>query len=573
MDERTQHIYSENADIFSRRYSHADMTSVQKLMLRYLPPCGKVLEIGCGSGRDASFLCLEGFNVTATDGSVEMLRQASRRLVKHEGSGKIKFMHAAFPLQSSDKLFHDKFDAVVSIGVIMHVPDQDIFEFAYQIRNLLKDGGTLFLSSSLNRSDLNVDSRDRQGRLFRERPITELRLLFERLGLRFLASHETTDSFQRDGLRWFNLIFTLDPNACERPVDQIEIIINRDRKTATYKLALLRALCEIAQTAYHHVLWNADDTISIPLGLVTERWLYYYWPLMEGNISQIRGGGKTHPEAFRTYMLDLINHYKNNGGMNAFHISYQNRNFTEIEKSLISRTLQKIANTIVAGPVKFSSQGDFSHQKHPGRKNKNTIDGLIGSLGFIRLRADVWREMCLLGHWISEAILLRWAELTFDITKRQVPVSKVLEKLLEGPETDRQITAAKEIYLNMAEIKCTWTQKVLTPRGFDIDHIIPFSLWHNNELWNLVPAGSRVNNQKRDKLVSREVLFRSRDMIIPYWQHQRTAMPDRFDREIGRSLLGRTSREKNWEVPAFTALCEAIETVALQRGIERWSPV
>jgi phage repressor protein C with HTH and peptisase S24 domain len=49
-------------------------------------------------------------------------------------------------------------------------------------------------------------------------------------------------------------------------------------------------------------------------------------------------------------------------------------------------------------------------------------------------------------------------------------------------------------------------------------------------------------------------------------------MPQRFDVEVSRTLLGRNHAESQWEKPAFAALLEAVETLALQRGIERWEP-
>ncbi|MEI7900886.1 MAG: S24 family peptidase [bacterium] len=112
----------------------------------------------------------------------------------------------------------------------------------------------------------------------------------------------------------------------------------------------------------------------------------------------------------------------------------------------------------------------------------------------------------------------------------------------------------------------------MTDRLFDVDHAIPFSLWHNNDLWNLLPADARINNEKRDRLADRETLFRSREAIIGCWQITRHAMPERFDLELSRTLFGRNHAEAQWEAPAFAALSEAVETVAVQRGVERWQP-
>jgi protein-L-isoaspartate O-methyltransferase len=41
-----------------------------------LPQGGKVLELGCGAGHDSAIMLEHGFDVTATDGSPEMAREA-----------------------------------------------------------------------------------------------------------------------------------------------------------------------------------------------------------------------------------------------------------------------------------------------------------------------------------------------------------------------------------------------------------------------------------------------------------------------------------------------------------------
>jgi len=104
--------------------------------------------------------------------------------------------------------------------------------------------------------------------------------------------------------------------------------------------------------------------------------------------------------------------------------------------------------------------------------------------------------------------------------------------------------------------------------GFDIDHVIPFALWHNNDTWNLLPADPKINNSKRDKLPERSLLEKRRDIIIYYWQIIHHEMPARFDRETER-FTGK-SLKKNWEKVLFSAVADAVEFTAMQRGVERW---
>jgi hypothetical protein len=71
--------------------------------------------------------------------------------------------------------------------------------------------------------------------------------------------------------------------------------------------------------------------------------------------------------------------------------------------------------------------------------------------------------------------------------------------------------------------------------------------------------------------VSRQTLFASRDQIIHYWRLLHGLHEKRFALELSRSLLGRGVSRTAWELEGFAALSEAIETVALQRGVQRWS--
>lgn len=78
------------------------------------------------------------------------------------------------------------YTAILSVATLMHVPDQELFECATQIRDLPADDGILVLQLSLHRAGLSND-RDDAGRLYNERPPEEVQLLFERLGFLLVA--------------------------------------------------------------------------------------------------------------------------------------------------------------------------------------------------------------------------------------------------------------------------------------------------------------------------------------------------------------------------------------------------
>jgi SAM-dependent methyltransferase len=202
MDERTVAQYDRRAREMCLRYEAADLSGLHLRLASILPPRATVLEIGCGSGREAAFLRSRGYEITGIDASAAMVAEAIR--IHPELAGTLSC--AALPLPEHSPLLQRTFDAVVSVAVFMHVPDVELEGAADQVRALVRPGGILFLEVSRDRRNLDGD-RDGTGRLFRERDPDEYRLQFERRGFVLVDRHESGDSLSRPGLRWVSLAF------------------------------------------------------------------------------------------------------------------------------------------------------------------------------------------------------------------------------------------------------------------------------------------------------------------------------------------------------------------------------
>ena len=580
MDPKTVEHYDEQAKELAVRYESADMADTHGVLLRHLPEKGRILEIGCGSGRDSAFLHAHGFDVTAIDASSGMLSNA--RECHPELVGRL--FNESFPLSPDCPILKRQFDGIVTIATLMHIGDQDLFECASQIRDMLCPGGVLILSASSGREGLDSD-RDASGRLFKERPAGQIQLLFDRLGFRLVSKQQNKDSFGRP-VGWYTLVMQRIEGGTPRAVDEIETIINRDKKVATYKLALLRALCEISQTQGHMAKWHSDGTVSIPLGLVAEKWLLYYWPIVEEDIvqgkwaamPQTQGREKNKPIAFRKAMHGLIQQYRAQGGLSAMYNDYKSHTVPNAAKTQLDLTMNKIAQTIVTGPVTYAGgalRGDEKYFQFSGPRSalRRCTDPVstCSRLGQIVMSGSTWREMCLIGHWVAESLVLRWAELTHELSNRSIPVKDVVDRLLVVPEAGRDVYLAKAVYGGVEGLRCVWTDKALSV-GFAVDHTVPFSISRSNDLWNLLPADPRVNIRKSDKLVTKWLLYKRRDAILHYWAIMRVAAEKRFSVELERSLLHEPYDPANWQYASFAGLVESVETLAAQRGLERWEP-
>ena len=101
MNMKSIKYYNIHAQEFYERTIHADMSTVYDKFLAYLRPHSKILDAGCGVGRDAKFFITKGHKVEAFDGSEEMVRLATNGLNQ-------KVLHMTF----QDIIFEEEFDAV-----------------------------------------------------------------------------------------------------------------------------------------------------------------------------------------------------------------------------------------------------------------------------------------------------------------------------------------------------------------------------------------------------------------------------------------------------------------------------
>lgn len=166
----------------------------------------RVLDIGCGSGRDVCRLLDMGIDARGCDLSSFMLDQAAQSLSKVGHHPEERLRIAGLPdLSPYPEAF---FDGLLCSAVLMHLPREQHFDAMWRMHRLLKPGGHLHISFSLFRPGVNpVNSRDAEGRLFLNIDPDELTLLCERIGYQHLDRQNIEDALGREGIRWCTLRF------------------------------------------------------------------------------------------------------------------------------------------------------------------------------------------------------------------------------------------------------------------------------------------------------------------------------------------------------------------------------
>ena len=258
MDLRTVQFYSANAAEISRRYTNVASPAARYFPVAF-PPGSRVLDVGCGAGRDLHALIQAGYDGVGVDACENMLQEARRR---YPALG-AKLICDSLPNLS--RITTDTaFDGLLCWAALMHVPEEFLFDTVFNLRRALKEGGRLLISTPLNGPATDPTThRNDEGRLFNGVTPENFQFLLEKVGFRLLNRWNAEDSFGRRDRRWATQLFALEGHG-SRSLDRIEGILNRDKKDATKKPALFRALAELATTGYHAAAWlpNAAESLS-----------------------------------------------------------------------------------------------------------------------------------------------------------------------------------------------------------------------------------------------------------------------------------------------------------------------
>ena len=172
MDLQTIEAYDANSAAFAKEWAEIQTppSDLQKAVETYFRS-GPTVDVGCGSGRDAAWLKLEGYDVTGVDASSELLREARYR---HPGIG---FELDALPELATLKTSH--YVNVLYETVVMHVPEPNALEAVERLVGPLVNRGTLYLSWRINKGKSYRDDRGRLYADLRPEPVREVLTEFE----------------------------------------------------------------------------------------------------------------------------------------------------------------------------------------------------------------------------------------------------------------------------------------------------------------------------------------------------------------------------------------------------------
>ena len=133
--ETTLSWYKENAPLYAEETKNSLVYDALGEFLSRVEEKGRILDLGCGSGRDSFFFLERGFYVDSLDGSETMKREAERLF--------------GINVRLSDFLSLDeeeKYDGVWAQASILHLEEESLRKVLNLISRALKTGGVFYTS-------------------------------------------------------------------------------------------------------------------------------------------------------------------------------------------------------------------------------------------------------------------------------------------------------------------------------------------------------------------------------------------------------------------------------------------
>ncbi|WP_368300058.1 class I SAM-dependent methyltransferase [Kluyvera sichuanensis] len=187
----TLEYYQHHADDFFNSTVNVDMRSLYTPFLERIPKGGRILDAGCGSGRDSKAFLQQGYRVEAFDATAEMAKLASQ----HTG---LSVKQMTF----SDVDTVNRYDGIWCCASLLHVSAAELPDAMAKLARALKPGGIWYVSFKYGDGE-----RVKDGRRFTDLNEQGLNTLLAGLAGITLVGHWITEDKRPDRSEmWLNAL-------------------------------------------------------------------------------------------------------------------------------------------------------------------------------------------------------------------------------------------------------------------------------------------------------------------------------------------------------------------------------
>lgn len=167
--------YDRNAEAYRASADLCDPAAEREIFLKDLAPGARILDAGCGTGRDLALFRAAGHRVTGLDPSAEMRRITRERL------------GLCLPLRGEPlQAFRDpegSWDAIWAMASLLHIPMGQQEDVLARLYKSLAPGGRIYACWKAPSPDATPESIDSQGRPMTAVTISEASNLASRIAM------------------------------------------------------------------------------------------------------------------------------------------------------------------------------------------------------------------------------------------------------------------------------------------------------------------------------------------------------------------------------------------------------
>ena len=187
----TLEFYNQNAESFFNDTIQVDMSELYHPFVQRVKPGGRILDAGCGSGRDAKAFLAMGFQVDAMDASVEMVKLASQ------------FTGLPVKQQTLESITDiECYDGIWACASLLHLPEALLPKVFTQFEAALKPMGVWYMSFKYG-----FGEREKDGRVFTDLNEEGLQELLKHCpSLSIVEQWVTVDKRPDRDERWLNVV-------------------------------------------------------------------------------------------------------------------------------------------------------------------------------------------------------------------------------------------------------------------------------------------------------------------------------------------------------------------------------
>lgn len=501
--------YEHHASRLVAQYESLPFEGVHADVIDLLPaPGATVLDVGAGSGRDAGWLAAQGHQVVAVEPSPAMFDHAR----KLRPSASIHWLSDSLPDLAQVRRLGLTFDLILLSAVWMHIPPASRQRALRKLATLLAPKGRIVISLRLGAPDSE--------RAMHAVSLQELTVLAQEFGLRVLRASDSADRLGRADVSWTSVVLGL-PDDGLGALPLLRHLILVDEKSSTYKVALLRVLARIADTAAGLARHEADAVV-VPLGLVSLFWMRMFKPLIENDLPQMP---RTHLGTRPGFVTDHFNALRLVTAVELRVGSVfegQTARHLHLSLSEIAQTIRNMPARYLRWPASDNPIFAIERRRMMSTPPRLLVDdAFLWSFGDFRVPLGIWQALTHYNVWIEPVLVAEWVRLIETYAGRQRPdVRPQAHALLAwvDPARDTRVAraAVDRIRAGGKPVYCVWSGARLREE-YDVDHCFPFAAWPCGDAWNLMPAARQINIQKSDRLVTQAALERASGQIAEWW--------------------------------------------------------